>query len=126
MTRTVIVGGPKTGKTTLAVRMGGEVIHTDIFALGGADFSAQSEAAATLLGREGDWTMEGVTAVRALRKWMEENPGKPCDDVICLSVPHENLSPGQRSLGRGCDTVFLEILPELRRRGVEISGSAIK
>lgn len=120
MSRTVIIGGPRTGKTTMAEGMGGDVIHTDIFALGGADFSTQSEAAASLLGRDGDWTMEGVTAVRALRKWMETHPEKPCDRVVRLTVPHERLTLGQTSLAKGCDTVFREIEPELRRRGVEI------
>lgn len=117
--RTVIVGGPRTGKTTRALVEGGRVIHTDAD-LGLNDFSAQSAAAAKHLGLPGDWTLEGVTAVRALRKWMATNPGKPCDRVVRLTSPHVLLTPGQASLAKGCDTVFREIEPELRRRGVSV------
>lgn len=119
MARTVIIGAPRAGKTTRALALGGEIVHTDDFAVRG-DFSAQSEAAAAKLGGPGDWTMEGVTAVRALRKWMQAHPGKPCDQVVRLTEPHEPLTPGQASLAKGCDTVFREIEPELRKRGVVI------
>lgn len=117
--RTVIVGGPRTGKTTRALAEGGEIIHTDAL-VGERDFSAQSQAVAEHLGKPESFTMEGVTAVRALRKWMRDHPGKPCDKVVRLTEPKVALSEGQRRLGVGCDTVFREIEPELRRRGVVI------
>lgn len=119
MARTVIIGGPKAGKTTRALAEGGEIVHTDAFA-GDNDWSAQSLAASAKLGSEGAWTVEGVTAVRALRKWMASHAGKPCDRVVRLTGAHVPLSPGQASLAKGCDTVFREIEPELRRRGVVI------
>jgi len=117
--RTVIVGGPKCGKTTRAVAMGGDIISTDGFASAG-DFSAQSEAAAKHLGGDGDWVLEGVTAVRALRKWLRTHDGKPCDVVVNLTTAYQPLSPGQQALGKGCQTVLREITPELRKRGVEL------
>lgn len=117
---TVIVGGPKTGKTTRAIAGGGEIIHTDHFTTAG-DFSAQSAKAAEHLGTPGEWTMEGVTAVRALRKWLQAHPdGKPCDRVVWLDQPRAQLSPGQQSLAKGCATVWRAIAPELRRRGVVV------
>ena len=117
---TVIVGGPKTGKTTRAIAGGGRIIHTDAFTSAG-DFSAQSAQAAEHLGQPGEWTMEGVTAVRALRKWLQAHPeGKPCDRVVCLTNPRAPLTAGQQSLAKGCDTVWQSIAPELRRRGVVI------
>lgn len=120
--RTVIVGGPRTGKTTraLAEADGAAVIHTDHEILA-RDFAAQSEAVAHLLDQQSSFVMEGVTAVRALRKCMRAHPDKkPCDRVIRLTEPHQPLTPGQASLAKGCDTVWREIEPELRRRGVVI------
>jgi len=121
MSRVVIVGGPKTGKTTMAVGLCAPVtIHTD-HDMAAGDFSAQSAAVAQQLDRQTPYVMEGVTAVRALRKWMQAHPeGKPCDTVVRLTRPHTALTPGQASLAKGCDTVFREIEPELRRRGVVI------
>ena len=118
--RTVIIGGPRTGKTTRAGAEGGEVLHTDSLAAG-RDWSAQSTAAVHALGASASGTMEGVTAVRALRKWLAAHPeGKPCERVVRLTQAHQPLTPGQASLAKGCDTVFREIEPELRRRGVRI------
>src|SRR6266550_2238300 len=118
--RTVIVGGPKTGKTTRAIAEGGDILHTDDLAAG-RDWSAQSLAAMARLGQDGSWTMEGVTAVRALRKWLAAHPdGKPCDRVVRLTEAHQSLTPGQASLAKGCDTVFREIESNLRQRGVLI------
>lgn len=120
--RTVIIGGPRTGKTTRATKEadGGTIIATDSF-MGAGGFSDQSEKAAEQLGIGGDWTMEGVTAVRALRKWLKAHPtGKPCDRVIRLSRAVVSQTDGQARLGKGCDTVYLEIESELRRRGVAI------
>lgn len=120
MKRTVIVGGPRTGKTTLAETLGAPVIHTDTHITVG-NFSAQSDAAVRHFDIPGDWTLEGVTAVRALRKWLESHPeGKPCDTVIHLARPHVSLTGGQATLGKGCETVWREIELELRKRGVSI------
>lgn len=65
--------------------------------------------------------VEGVAAVRALRKWLAAHPeGKPCDRVLWFGEPRVALTPGQAALAKGCRTVWAEVEPELRRRGVEI------
>lgn len=73
-----------------------------------------------------------MACARALRKWLAVNPRpphrhlredvtRPCDEIIVLTVAHVELTPGQRSMAKGCATVWAEIEPELRRRGVTIT-----
>ena len=65
--------------------------------------------------------VEGVAVPRAIRKWLARNPeGKPVDRVVWLGSPRLELSKGQTTMAKGCNTVWQQILPELRARGVEI------
>jgi hypothetical protein len=68
-----------------------------------------------------------------LRKWLAVNPApavrhylervtRPCDEIIVLTVARVELTPGQRSMAKGCATVWAEIETELRRRGVTITA----
>ena len=114
--RIAITGGPKTGKTTLAKELGNVRSTDDLMAT--TDWSGASAEAAKWIAQ--GQSLEGVTVPRALRKALDASPDKPVDKVIWLGTPHANLSPGQRAMAKGCETVFREIEPELRRRGVEI------
>jgi len=113
-----ITGAPKTGKTTLAGD--GNVIHTDDYIERG--WSGASQEIADLLDSPGnDLVVEGVAVPRALRKWLKANPrGRPIETLVVLTEPHEELTKGQASMGKGIETVLKEIEPELRRRGVII------
>lgn len=138
MTRIAITGGPRTGKTTLASRLcidvaveagianpkhrglgEREIVHhtDDLIDLG---WSEASQAAAALLDAPGPWIVEGVAVSRALRKWREQHPGQPppVDRVIYLTEPHEPLTPGQRSMSKGVETVHREIEPWLDEHGI--------
>lgn len=139
MTRIVILGGPRTGKTTLAksmalqarrgarpqtVGMDGHVnvYHTDdLIRLG---WSEASRAAAMWFDEPGPWIIEGVAVVRALRKWRDAHPGEPppVDRVIRLTTPHVELTSGQATMARGEETVWLEVEPWLAEHGVSIEG----
>lgn len=99
-------------------RTTGHVFHTDD--LMHLEWSEASLTASQWFSQPGDWTVEGVAAVRALRKWMSANPGKPCDRVVWLSQPKVTRTPGQNNMAKACETIWREILPELRSRGVEI------
>ena len=121
--RTVIVGGPKTGKTTLSDQMSDQynapVMHTDDTI--GMGWSEGSAEVATWFGQSGPWIVEGVAAVRALRKWLAANPeGQPCDRVLYLTKTYEERKPGQITMAAGVTTVFREISRSLEERGVEI------
>lgn len=123
--RVCIAGGPRTGKTTLARQQ--ERIrnvparHTDDTVPFG--WSEASEAVSKWFDEPGPWIIEGVAVPRALRKWLDANPGdeRPCDEAIFLDEEFEVLTPGQATMTKGVKTVWLEILPELERRGVVIS-----
>lgn len=118
--RIVIAGGPHVGKSTAADLLGLPVRRTDdIIGMGWSEASAE---AATWFDAPGPWVVEGVATPRALRKWLAAHPhGKPCDRVYWLTTVRAPLTkPGQAAMAKGCATVWVEIEPELRRRGVEI------
>jgi hypothetical protein len=138
--RTCIYGGPRTGKTTLALALGEErnamkadddgtwhpakvtrVRHTDDLMSGLAWSEVSQKIADQWLTEPGPWIIEGVACARALRKWLRANPeGKPCDEVILLWSPHVELTSGQASMAKGCRKVWLEIAGQLKARGVAI------
>lgn len=140
MTRIVITGGPKTGKTTLAnhLALGGTftdgrtgpgrtrgpgmkaVRHTDdLIHLG---WSEASQAASLWFNEPGPWIIEGVAAVRALRKWHAQHAFQPppADRVIFLTETFEEPTPGQRAMAKSCETMLRDIEPWLAEHGVRI------
>lgn len=131
MNRIIILGGPRTGKTTLASRVALDcgikvVYHTDAL-IPGRNWADQGEAALNLLCRahtdHEQFVYEGVLAVRALSRWLKTQPGKPCDRVIVLTVPKVPQSPEQQRFMKGIMTQFQPLVPALRALGVEIEWS---
>jgi hypothetical protein len=134
--RVVLAGGPRTGKSTLAETTLGEVIGAltgaRVYAtdnlIGSHDWSAASaECARWMAETPGPWIVEGVTAVRGLRKWLDANPtGRPCELVIWMSVPVVGRSPGQETMAKGCTTIWMGkdghegVLARLLDRGVMV------
>lgn len=123
--RVIVCGGPRTGKTTLAEKYRQlhptlPVYHTDAFK--DMDWSRASDAVVVWLETfSGAWLVEGVASVRAIRKFLAKHPDRrPADVVFRLTRPFVELSPGQQSMARGEETIWREVEPELRRRGVEI------
>jgi adenylate kinase family enzyme len=123
--KVVIVGVPRAGKTTLAVRVGAEhsrrVRHTDEL-IGKLAWGKDSEEVARWLDAPGDWVIEGVTAVRALRKWMALNPSGRLDGVLVINLPCPMilLTAGQSSAAKGVRTIWVGIEKELRERGADV------
>lgn len=117
-----IAGGPKTGKTTLSEQLAKDynlpVVHGDDFMSMG--WSESSAHLAKLIMEAETGIFEGVQIARALRKALEASPAAPCRSLIILRRPLQELTKGQASMTKGCETVMAEILPELKRRGVEI------
>jgi len=122
--RIVITGGPRTGKTTRANSSSGivgPIRHTDSL-VQSHDWSEASEAVSFWFDEPGPWIVEGVAAVRALRKWLAAHPdGKPCDVVLWLDKPVVPRSRGQEIMAKGCATVWNEIRPALEARSVHIA-----
>ena len=115
--RVAIIGPPKSGKTTLSAAYP-RVCHADDYAwLGWSEASGQ--LALELCGSKYD-CYEGVAMVRALRKWLDRHPGKPVDRVIYLRQARQPLSAGQRAMASAHTSVWVEIEPQLRARGVVI------
>lgn len=123
MTRILITGGPRTGKTTLANKLqqegGDPIVYStdDVMHLGWSEASA---AVALWLDADDSWIVEGVAASRALRKWRALHPDQPppIDRLIYLREPHETLTPGQRTMAKGVETVHRELEDWLAQHGV--------
>lgn len=123
--RIVIVGGPRTGKTTLAAKLAHDLgcspLCTDsVMHLGWSESSAE---VATWFLQPGPWVIDGVAAVRALRKWFRLAPTlAPCDSVIYLQQPRVPQTPRQEGTAKGCATIWRDVHPLLRATGVVIQG----
>ena len=123
--RLLIAGVPRSGKSTLATRLGEEhacnVLHTDDL-IESLDWSAVSAHVATVwFDKAGPWIIEGVAVGRAIRKWLAANPhGLPADGFMYLSAARVSLTDGQGRMAKGCATVWDEIEPELKKRGAII------
>jgi|SRR6266851_2772135 len=117
--RLLIVGGPKTGKTTLAKQLG-ELHKCSVYAtddLKEKPWSWASQEASFWFDRSGPWIIEGTMAVRALRKWLRRNEtGLPFDNMEYLTMPYSELTQGQASMAKAVNTIMNEIALELIKR----------
>lgn len=119
--RTLIIGGPKVGKTTMARRLAASrwQLHlcTDpqrmcppgvIGTPDELDWEGTSSWVAEHWIGRGHTIVEGVAVVRALRKWREAHPdaGLPYDELIHLKQPHAELTKAQLTMAKGHDTIL--------------------
>jgi hypothetical protein len=125
--RIAIIGSPRAGKTTLALRLAAElglpVLHSDDLAwLGWHECSAE---VARRMREPVAGIYEGVAVVRALRKNLLQlqlaPPGsRPAERVIVLTRPRLALEPGQETMRKACASILAAIEAELRVRGTAI------
>lgn len=121
--RVAIVGGPRSGKTTLAramaAKLGLPLVSTDDFIPLG--WSGASAKAAEVIAGAKRLLIEGVTVPRALRRLLEDHPRRrPIERLVVLGRPKVRRTKGQTTMAKGLDKILGEILPALERRGVEI------
>jgi hypothetical protein len=129
--RIVVVGGPNTGKSTLAHALGQglpepthQVRSTDEL-VGVLEWSEVSAEVARWLDEPGPWVIEGVATARALRKWLAAHPGERLDlTVVLLSKAFGETSKGQAAMGKGVATVWNEIVIEVLARGARVINAA--
>lgn len=125
MTRILITGWPRTGKTTLSAELGElhRVLarHTDDL-IGRLDWSAASAEVAKWLEEPGPWIIEGVSVARVLRKYRDAHPDEPppCERLIYLRTPHVELNARQAGMGKGVDSVISELEPWFAEHGLEV------
>jgi hypothetical protein len=120
--RVLIIGGPRTGKTTLAQQLELPVHSTDQL-IASHDWSEASAEVALWIGNNlgARWVIEGVVTARGLRKWLNRNPEQPLDCVVVLmNRPLVDVTKGQAAMAKGVATVWNEIAPEALRRGVRV------
>lgn len=134
--RIVIVGGPRTGKTSISKTLGiGRIRPTDAL-IETHQWSEVSEEVARWFDEPGRWVIEGTATVRALRKWLaraveaekatDYPQAKPCDLVIRTGLPCVELSDGQARMAKAVETIWLEVREELERRGVLVVGTELR
>lgn len=115
-TRFLVVGYPRSGKSSFARAIGRalrvEPIATDqVMGLG---WSEASEAASNWFDRKGPLVIEGVAGLRALRKWLLRNSRMrtpqpmPIDRLIFLrrQLDPDSMKRGLVSMSYGIDTTF--------------------
>lgn len=133
--RTIIVGGPRCGKSTLARTYRAQGIPTFCgdprslvkepedgvtYLPEGLDWSDGSEFVAEVWFKmPGPWVMEGQIMARGLRKWLRfhdadrfwQSGKPPADRIIVLqhARPECTLLPGQESMGKAVQTVWAQI-----------------
>lgn len=116
MDRIIITGWPRSGKSTLAKKIGEdfgiEPKSTDSL-IHELSWTEVSSMVAEWFDLPGPWIIEGVAVMRALRKWhwrYGPDVPPPCDFLYIIDRPlGVELKPGQISMGKGIDTVFAEI-----------------
>ncbi len=122
--RIVFAGGPRAGKSTLAVRASERYGIPTKFAdslVGRMEWSEMSQEVSTWFDAPGDWIVEGVSTPRALRKWLDRNPGVPFPVTIVYTGRAIQVRTAmQESMAKGVQTVFEEIRGELVARGARI------
>lgn len=118
--RRVIVGVPRSGKTSEAKAHGGDAVHSDDFYRDGLTKSQQSAAAANAL-RDKPELAEGVMMLYGLRRALNEDKRfKPADVVTFLGTPKVPLSPGQEKMAGEIRRAWPDIKAELVKRGVTV------
>jgi len=114
-----IVGGPNTGKTTLAKQIR-NFKCTDLF----TNIDWDQGIYETYRWINHNENVEGILVVHGLRKWLLHNStGRPADVIIRMIAPE--VTDKDKTLTKAINVVWRMILPELKRRGVLIYETAI-
>lgn len=112
--RVAIVGGARTGKTSLSVSVADRpVIHSDDFIVPG-DYRASANGALSAAAPHESYVVEGVTAALAMRY------GLAVDAVVHLTRTKAKLTAKQRSSNKGTETAIKNWRAEAK--GIPVFG----
>ena len=136
MPRIVVIGGPRTGKTTYATKLARELgvhlastgkrteserglVSTDNY-IGSGSYAELPDRVIADLRKRDSFVLEGTQAARVLRRWLREAPEEAkLDKVLVFGKPWVARNPRQEATAKGVKTVMRDLLPLLRAAGVE-------
>lgn len=120
--RVVIAGGPRVGKSTLFRSMALDypvAIGTDDFMH--LPWEAVPNAVISVLERSDDWLLEGVQALRVLRRWIRDRTDYPGVDLVYyLTEPMAARTPRHWSMAKAIDKHWRDVVPRLAADGTDI------
>jgi hypothetical protein len=137
MPRIVVIGGPRTGKTTYATKLARELgvhlastgkrtdaenglVSTDNYIKRGT-FEQVPDLIIKDLRKRESFVLEGTQAARTLRRWLRDNPDEPkLDKVLVFGKPWVKRTPGQEAMAKGVKTVLRDMAPLLAKAGVKV------
>lgn len=136
MPRIVVIGAPRTGKTTYATKLAKDLgvhlastgkrseqpeglVSTDNYLDKGTYADLPDRVIADLRGRE-SFILEGTQAARVLRRWLRTAPEEVKLDKVLgfLGRPWVPRSPKQEATAKGVRTTLRELEPMLRHAGI--------
>lgn len=122
MSKIILAGGPKSGKSTLGRKLSAELgiplVSTDDYIECG-----WSEAPHEIILKIKDmpsYILEGVNSGRTIRKMAEKDMKLDFDRVIYLDEPRIELNKGQAALRKGCVTVWQDVRKLLDEAGIDV------
>lgn len=121
--RIVIAGAPRCGKSTLLRELALDfpcAVSTDDF-IHHTPWEEVPNACIRVLEKYDSWALEGVNAVRVLRRWIRDLGTCPLiDKVYYLTKPMAPRKPAHESMAKGIHKQWREVEPWLLKMGVEI------
>lgn len=135
--RVVVIGGPRTGKTTYATKLAkqlgahlastgkrteheGGLVSTDNY-MHKANWAELPDRVIADLKDRDSYVLEGTQAARVLRRWLVRDPESvKVDKVLVFGRPWVPRTPGQESMAKAVRTIFRDLQPLLQKAGIEI------
>ncbi len=136
MPRIVVIGGPRTGKTTYATKLAKQLgchlgstgkrteqeeglVSTDNY-MKRADWKTLPDVILKDLKPRESWVLEGTQAARVLRRALREDPSFRVDKVLVFGRPWVARNPGQEAMAKGVRTILADMMPLLEKAGIEV------
>lgn len=132
--RIAIIGGPRSGKSTLAAQLSRkhgyshfcadpkslvkEPLPNVTYLPEGLKWGQDSEFVCAEWFKNTNCIIEGVGVVRALRKWGEFYQGNPVDQIVVMPDAVVERNFGQEQMAKAVSTIWKEI--EMKYKGITV------